>query len=157
MGFALWKFLHIVAMALWFGGMAALGIWTGRARRSGDPRIVAFAYSTAGRFYRGMVTGVALLSVFSGAMLMVVTNRPWFRPLPEHWLFQMQIVGITALLLTLFYVVPNARAIGSQAQSVAEGGEDAPEFARRVKRQVIVGNVVGLLLLYQVLLGSFRF
>lgn len=146
------SFLHLLGMALWLGGTAVLGMWTGRARRSGDAKLIAFGYAAAARLYRGVVAGAAMLSLLSGVGLTLATQRPWFRPFPEHWLFQMQIVGFAAFLVTLIFLVPNAGALAR----LAERPED-PEFATRVRRQVIVGNLVGLALIYLVILGSFRF
>ncbi len=87
---------------------------------------------------------------------MFVTNRPWFRPFPEHWLFQMQVIGLLVFLVTLLYVVPNAAALARLAERAAETGEEATDFRRRLRRQVIVGSVIGTALAYVVLIGAFR-
>lgn len=151
------RFFHLLGMAFWLGGMFTVSVWAARARKAGDVRITAFAYSAAQRLYRGVISAGAWLSIISGAALMVIGGRPWFRPFPEHWLFQMQLVGLIAFLMTVLYVVPNAGALATLAGNAAEGGQGAPEFATRVKRQAIVGSVVGGALIYLVLLGSVRF
>lgn len=153
----IWVFFHLLGMALWLGGMFALSMWTSRSRKADDLRVVAFAYSVAHRLYRGIVLGAAWLSVLSGVVLMFVTDRPWFRPFPEHWLFQMQILGIIAVLAFTFYVVPNAGALAMLAGQAAVEGEPSAAFNARVKKQAIVGSVIGAILVYQVLLGSLRF
>ena len=83
--------------------------------------------------------------------------RPWFRPFPEHWLFQMQVIGLIALILTLAVVVPNASALSALAEKAGETGAESAEFAGRVKRQAIYGSLVGVALVYLVLLGALRF
>jgi hypothetical protein len=150
-------FLHVLGMALWLGGMLVGSLWTSRARKTGEVKLVAFAYATAARLYREVVGGGVALSIGSGIILMIATDRPWFRPLPEHWLFQMQVLGWLAALVTVFYVMPNAAALARLADQAAESGEGASSFGARVKRQAIVGSLVGLLLVYLVLLGAVRF
>ena len=153
-------FFHLLGMALWLGGMLTLGVWTARARRSGDAHVVSFAYGTAGRLYKGVVSVGAWLSILSGGALMFVAGRPWFRPFPDHWLFQMQVLGIAAFLVTVAYLVPNSSALARLAES---GGSESPEaqrsaeFGKRVKRSAIFGSVVGVVLIYLILAGALRF
>lgn len=153
-------FFHLLGMAMWVGGMLTLAIWTARARRSGDAHIVSFAYGTAGRLYKGVVSIGAWLSILSGGALMFVTGRAWFRPFPEHWLFQMQVLGIAAFLVTVAYLVPNSSALARLAElgdSESAETERSAEFGRRVKRSAIFGSVVGAVLIYLILAGALRF
>jgi uncharacterized membrane protein len=150
-------FFHLLGMVLWLGGMLVGSIWTSRARKTGDLKLVAFAYTTAHRLYRGIVGGGVALSVASGVALMFAGGRPWFRPFPEHWLFQMQIVGLLVALVTVFYVMPNAAALARLAGQAAAEGEQMSGFGAKVRRQAIVGSLLGLLLVYLVLLGALRF
>jgi uncharacterized membrane protein len=156
MGRDLSVFVHLIGMALWLGGMFAAGIWTLQARRSGDAGVVAFAYGTARALYRGVVAVAATLSVLSGALLVFITQRPWFRPFPEHWLFQMQVFGLAAFLTTLLYLVPNAGTLARLAER-AVAGEASPDFEVGVKRQAIVASLIGAVLFYLVFLGAVRF
>lgn len=153
----LWSFLHLLGMAVWLGGMFTAGIWTSRARATGDRTVIAFAYGTARGIYRVIVAAGAWITIGAGAVLMFTTNRTWFSPFPEHWLFQMQIFGLIAFAVTVLYVIPNSTALARLAEDVAGTGELKPEFQKRVKRQAIVGSVVGGILIYAVLLGSLRF
>lgn len=150
-------FIHLLGMALWLGSLFTMGIVTARARATSDLSVIAFTYAVNHRLYRGLVVMSALLTTVAGVALMLVTGRPWFRPFPEHWLFQMQIVGLVALAATLFFVVPNSRALSSLAAEALDRGEPSPEFAGRVKRQAIAGSLVGMALVYLVLLGALRF
>jgi len=157
MRIGLWSFLHLLGMALWLGGMFTAGMWTSRARSTSDRTVIAFAYGTARRIYRGIVAAGAWVTIIAGAVLMFTTNRTWFQPFPEHWLFQMQIFGLLALAGTILYVIPNSTALARLADEGKEAGELSPEFQKRVKRQAIVGSAVGGILIYAVLLGSLRF
>ena len=84
---------------------------------------------------------------------MFAIEQPWFRPFPEHWLFQMQIVGLIAFLATVAFLVPNATAIAA----LAEADDSSAELRARVKKQALVGSVTGVALIYLVLLGALRF
>ncbi len=156
MSVEVWRFLHLLGMAVWLGSLATLGVWTARARASGDGKIVAFTYATSFRLYRRFVAVAATLTTVAGALLTFLTGRPWFRPSPEHWLFQMQILGLAAFLLTLLYLVPNAGALARLAERAADSGEPPAEFGRRVKRQAIAGGVLAIVMVYLVLLGAVR-
>lgn len=149
-------FVHLLAMALWLGGMFAAGIWTARARRAGDAAVLAFAYGAARTLYRAVVAVAATFSIVSGAALMLITERPWLQPFPDHWLFQMQLLGAAAFLVTLLYVVPNSAKLAWLAERAA-GGEGSGEFAARARRQAVAGSLVGAVLVYIVLAGSVRF
>jgi uncharacterized membrane protein len=150
-------FLHLAGMSIWLGAMFTSSIWTSRARRTGDGSTIAFAYSTALNLYKRLVSVAAVVTVLSGGILMLVTNRPWFRPFPEHWLFQMQVIGLIALLLTLAVVVPNSSAVAALAEKTKQTGDESAEFTGRVKRQAVYGSLVGAALVYLVLLGALRF
>ncbi len=88
---------------------------------------------------------------------MFVTDRAWFQPFPEHWLFQMQVVGLIAALVTVLYIIPNAAALAKLANQAAADREQMSRFGAKVKRQAIAGSLLGLLLVYLVLLGALRF
>jgi uncharacterized membrane protein len=152
----IWLFMHLVGVVIWMGGMFTLSIWTARARGSGDPQVIAFAYALADRVYRRMIAVAAAVTVVAGGILMVVTERPWFRMFPEHWLFQMQVVGLLALLATLFIILPNAGRLALITERGIDTDDDRLEFADRVKRQAIVGSLIGTLLGYLVLIGALR-
>ena len=150
-------FLHLLGMAFWLGGLFTLGVWTARARRTDDARVVTFAYGTAGRLYRGVVGGAAWLTVLAGVALVFAGDWRWFRPFPDHWLFQMQIIGLLVFLTTVLYLIPNGRTLARLGERAAGERETSSEFVSRVKRQAIVGSAVGGALIYLVLLGALRF
>ncbi|MGD2151697.1 MAG: DUF2269 family protein [Gemmatimonadales bacterium] len=152
----IWLFLHIIGVALWLGGTFTLSLWTSRARGSGHPETIAFAYGTARRLYRGLVAVAATVTIVAGAILMIATGRPFFRPFPEHWLFQMQVVGLLAYLATLFIVLPTASRLAKLAERGGELEEDKAMFAAKVRQQAIVGSLVGALLVYVVLVGALQ-
>lgn len=152
----IWLFLHLIGVALWLGGMFVLSLWTSRARASGSQEVIAFAYATAERLYRGLIAVAASVTIVAGAILIIATGRAFFRPFPEHWLFQMQVAGLLAFLATLFIVLPTAGKLATLAERGGELEEDKALFAAKVKQQAIVGSLVGALLVYVVLTGALR-
>jgi uncharacterized membrane protein len=152
----IWLFLHLIGMALWLGGMFTLSMWTSKARASGNQEVIAFAYATARRLYRGLVAVAATVTIVAGAILVIATGRAFLQPFPEHWLFQMQVAGLLAFLATLFIVLPTAGTLAALAERAGELEEDKAQFAAKVKQQAIVGSLVGALLVYVVLTGALR-
>lgn len=151
-----WLFLHLIGAAFWLGGMFTLSLWTSRARKSGDAEVVAFSYDAARRLYNSLVAVGSILTVVAGAILMFATGRTWLRPFPEHWLFQMQVFGLIAFLLTLAIVIPNAGRLAELAARKSELEEDRARFAGRVRQQAIAGSLVGAILIYVILIGALR-
>jgi uncharacterized membrane protein len=152
----IWLFLHLIGVALWLGGMLTLSLWTSKARATVNQEVITFAYATARRLYRGLIAVAATLTIVAGAILMIATGRNFFRPFPEHWLFQMQVAGLLAFLATLFIVLPTAGRLAALAERAGELEEDKAEFAAKVKQQAIVGSLVGALLVYVVLAGALQ-
>ncbi len=152
----IWLFLHLIGVALWLGGMFTLSLWTSKARASGVQEVIAFAYATAERLYRSLIAVAATVTIVAGAILIIATGRPFLRPFPEHWLFQMQVAGMLAFLATLFIVIPTAGRLATLAERGGELEEDKAKFAAKVKQQAIVGSVVGALLVYVVLTGALQ-
>ncbi|NIW38922.1 MAG: hypothetical protein GWN32_21475, partial [Gemmatimonadetes bacterium] len=66
----IWLFFHLIGVALWLGGMFTISLWTSRARATGTQEVIAFAYTTARRLYRGVVAAAAAVTVVAGAILM---------------------------------------------------------------------------------------
>ncbi|UCC71190.1 MAG: hypothetical protein JSV86_12430 [Gemmatimonadota bacterium] len=151
----IWLFLHLIGVVIWLGGMFILTVWTSRARATGQQDLIAFAYATQRVLYR-VVAVAAAVTVAAGAILMIATGRPWFRPFPEHWLFQMQALGLIAFLATLFFVLPTAGALADLAERGGELESDKAKFTAKLKQQAIVGSLVGALLIYVVLIGALR-
>lgn len=150
-------FLHLLGTVFWLGGMFTSSIWTSRARRTDDARVIAFAYRTASRLFRGVVSGGAWVTILAGVGLVFLGDWSWFRPFPAHWLFQMQILGILAFLATVFYLIPNARTLAELAGRAVEAGERGEEFASARRWHAIVGSATGGVLIYTILLGALRF
>lgn len=149
-------FLHILGIVLWLGVILSLAFVTGRAARAEDRRIAAFAYRTAARIHKTLGLAGMLLTVGSGVALTAARGYPFFQPFPEHWLFQMQVLGTAAFLLALFYQLPLADRLARAAEASAAAGEDSAAYGKYRKRNAVVSSVLGLILLLVVAFGSLR-
>lgn len=149
-------FLHVVGFALWFGVTLTLALLVVRANRAGDAAAVGFVYRASSRLLRGPGLIGMLLTILSGFGLTGVAGYALFRPFPNHWLFQMQLLGVLAFLLAVFVQLPNAERLARAAEASAAAGEASASFLRFRKRNAIVSSIVGTLLLVVALLGTAR-
>lgn len=150
-------FVHVLGVALWLGLALVLSFVTGRARKEGGPETVAFAYRTSHRIMKTLGLAGMVLTVGGGAALvMVAPEWSWFQAFPDHWLFQMQILGFLAFGLGAFYQLPLGGRLADAAEASAERGEATDAFRRNRKRYAIVASVNGFILLLLVLLGTVR-
>lgn len=149
-------FVHVVGFALWFGVTLTLALLTVRANRSGEPAAIGFMYRSSSGLLRGPGLLGMLLTIGSGFALTAVMDYGFFRPFPNHWLFQMQLLGSIAFLLALFVQLPNAERLARAAEASAAAGEHSAAFIRFRRRNAIVSSVNGGLLLLVALLGTVR-
>lgn len=149
-------FLHILGIALWLGVALTLAFFTARAARAEDRRIAAFAYRAASRIHKTLGVAGMVLTVGSGLALTPARGYAFFQPFPNHWLFQMQVLGIGAFLLALLYQIPLSDRLARAAEASASAGEDSAAYEKYRKRNAIVSSIVGLLLIVVIALGTFR-
>jgi hypothetical protein len=97
-----------------------------------------------------------LLTVGGGIALMVERGYPWFQPFPNHWLFQMQLLGILAFAVGVFYLIPIGYRLAEAAEASAAAGEDSAAFTRFRRQSAIVSSVVGLVLIVVLALGALK-
>ncbi len=149
-------FLHVLGIVLWLGITLTMAILSVRARRGGDRGVIAFTYRATCDLLKGPGLVGAILAVGSGFALMSVLDYGFFRPFPNHWLFQMQLLGVTAFVLTLALQIPNAGRLARAAEAVAAAGEESAAFVTFRKRNALLGSIIGFLLLVNILLGTLR-
>ena len=97
-----------------------------------------------------------LLNIVSGFGLTAIGGFGYFQPTPNHWLFQMQLLGIVAFALALLVQIPNAGRLASAAEAIASTGEENTSFQQFKKRNAVVSSLNGLILLLVTLLGALR-
>lgn len=153
---ALFLFVHVLGIVLWIGLGVALPFITGRARREGDLEVVAFAYRTSDRLMRTLGLAGMVLTLAGGVGLVESMGYGWFRPFPHHWLFQMEVLGIAAFAVGLFYQIPLGGRVAREAEASAEQGQLTDGFRKYRKRNAITGAVMGFVLLVVLVLGAVK-
>lgn len=150
------RFAHVLGVVLWMGAAVTLPFVTGPAARSDDWDVTAFAYRVNARLMTTLgLTGIGL-TLLAGIGLTAATPYEFFRPFPNHWLFQMQVLGIAASLAGALYQVPLARRLAREAEAAAEAGRETDDFARYRKRYAVVGSVIGVVLLVVLVLATLK-
>ena len=150
------QFLHDLGFVLWLGVTLSMAFVTAGAVRSGNRGAIAFAYRTSARLYKTLGLAGMVITVAAGIGLMMALGHPFFRPFPAHWLFQMQVLGIAAFLVSVLYLVPAGDRLAEAAEASASAGEDSAAFVRYRKRVAIVSSIVGGVLLIVLLFGTVR-
>lgn len=151
-----WLFLHVLGFTLWVGVAVTTAFLAARARRAGNPSNVAFAYRASSQLMKTLGLVGMVLTVGAGFLLTAARDHPFFQPFPEHWLFQMQLLGSLAFLVGVLYQVPLADRLARAAEASAEAGEESEAFRKYRKRNAVLGSVVGTVLLLIVLLGTLQ-
>jgi uncharacterized membrane protein len=152
----LFLFLHVLGVVLWLGLGITLPFITGPAGREEDLEVAAFAYGAADRLTRTLGLSGMILTLVGGIGLTMVLGYPWFRPFPNHWLFQMQVLGIVSVAVGILYQVPLASRLAREARASAQAGERTEAFRKYRKRHAIVGSAIGGLLLIVLLLATLK-
>lgn len=150
------RFVHILGLVLWLGVTFTLSALAVRAARSENREVVAFTYRAACHLLKGPGLAGMIMTLASGLGLAGVLDYGFFRPFPNHWLFQMQLLGSIAFLLALLYQIPLADRLARAAEARAAAGEASAAFVKFRKRNAIVGSVIGFLLVVSIFLGAVR-
>mgnify|MGYP006284144117 FL=1 len=150
------RFVHVLGVVLWMGAAVTLPFVTGRAARADTPGVTAFAYRINARLMTTLGLGGMILTLVGGVWLTAEMGYEFFRPFPNHWLFQMQVLGIASALVGALYQVPLSRRLAREADRSAESGTESEDFARYRKRYAIVGSLVGLVLFVVLVLATVK-
>jgi len=150
------QFVHDLGFVLWLGVTLTMAFVTAGAARSGNLEVIAFAYRTSARVYKTLGLAGMVLTLVAGIALTMALGHPFFRPFPAHWLFQMQLLGIAAFVVSALYLIPVSVRLAIAAEASAAAGQESATFARLRKRVAIVSSIVGGVLLIVLLLGTLR-
>jgi hypothetical protein len=152
----LFLFLHVLGVVLWVGLAVTLPFVTGPAAREENLEVAAFAYGAADRLTRTLGLGGMFLTLIGGIGLTIIGGYGWFHPFPNHWLFQMQLLGLVSIAVGIGYQVPLAARLAREARASAEVGAVTEAFLTYKRRHAIVGSAIGFLLLLVVLLATLK-
>lgn len=134
----LFKFLHVVAVVVWIGGLVAVGVLTARLARAED-RAVFAAVARQSRFFGaavlGPTAGVALLAGFA----MIGVSGLGF-PLWVVW-------GIGAVVLSVALGATLIRRAGEALGERLAAAAPGDPGVRALQRRLATLNAVNVLLL----------
>lgn len=153
---SLLRFVHVIGFVLWLGVTLTLALVTGKAVRTGDRGVIAFAYRVSSRILKTWGLAGMVLTLVGGFGLMFSIGYPLFQPFPNHWLFQMQVLGSLSFLVSAFYLVPISDRLADAAEASATAGEESATFRKYRRRVAVVSSIVGALLLVIIFLGTLR-
>lgn len=149
-------FLHVLGIALWLGVTLTMAFVTVRGHRSGEREASAFAYRANCTLLKILGLPAMLLTVGSGFALVGVRGYGFFQPVPDHWLFQMQLLGSLAFLAAVLYQIPNAERLARAAEATAAAGEESGAYVKFRRRNAIAGSLIGIVLILLIFLGTVR-
>ena len=136
--YELWLFLHISAMALWFGGAVVVQVFGALAKASGDPARSAAFGKDVGRVGPWVFMPSSLVVLVSGILLVNEGNWDW-----GEWFIVLGLAGWAIVSFTAFgYITRSMKLIG--VRMATEG--PSPELGAEVNRLVLLARVLILVL-----------
>jgi uncharacterized membrane protein len=137
--YLLLKYLHVLAVIAWIGGLFALVVLNARLAREGDPAMLAVVGRQSEFFGRSVLGPAMLVTLLAGLATAGVARFPFSTP----WI----VWGIVGFFISIAVgVVAVSRAAGELATvaRTVPPGDDRLDAARR---RVIALNAINLLLL----------
>lgn len=140
--YLLLKFIHIVSVIVWIGGLVALVALNARMARSGDGMMMA-ALGQQSEFFGRSILGPAMgITLLAGLATAGVAGFPF----TTAWV----VWGIVGFALSIAIgVVAVGRAASSLAGLARQAGLDDPRVDA-ARRRLIALNVVNILLLLSI-------
>jgi uncharacterized membrane protein len=136
----LFKFLHIVAVIIWIGGVVMVGMLNARVGRTGDRSAMAILGQQSAVLGRTLI-GPAAGSAFVAGMVMIVDDGIEFTTLWVLW-------GMIAIILSMFLGAGPIRRTGDELAIGASNPK--PEQARvaALGNRLRTLNAVNLIILF---------
>ncbi len=144
-------FLHIVAIVTWIGGGVLLVPWGGRARRSGQPQVVAFAAETTAWLIGRVLVWAMLVTVATGLILAVVEGL--VSPVPRWLIAKTALVAVTVAAVLAVQRPTGQALVAALRGSSRKASAQVPHLAR-LQRQL--GMAISLLALVIMALAIFK-
>jgi putative copper export protein len=141
--------LHLIAAAVWAGGLVFLALAVGVARKTvSEPERIELFRGLGRRF--ALVGGIALLVLIATGTDMATDRIPDWGELTDtdygQTLFEKLILVAIVIVLTLFHSLVQGPALTRlREQAVADPGN--PDLQQRIRRRAAIGGVVQMLTL----------
>ena len=136
------KFIHIISVIVWIGGMIMLTVLNGRLAKSGPPEAVRALGQQSGALSMTLFLPAVLLTVITGIGLVQV-GRLGFG---QKWILWGIIGAVVSFIVGGVLTGGTARKL---AQQIARGEVDAAQVAA-VQRRIMVFVFVNLLVLLSI-------
>ena len=140
----LMRFAHVLAMAVWIGGLFAGLVIAGQGRtQTGLAR--QSSYGLLGKVYSIVIGPAVLITIVTGiALTMSMAQRVGSAAMGHPRVWVMQAAGLLAAVLALFVELPSASSLARLAGSLDEGAT-SPAFERLQRRLSMVTQLVAAL------------
>lgn len=133
------KFIHVLAVIFWIGGITAMAIWTFRAAGEGDLTSLAVTMRHAS-FYGQRVVGPASGFVLLAGIAMVITAKiSWSTP----WVIWGLMGIVIHMVLGFAVLAKNSERI---AQLAVSPNPDRTQLAAAVKKQKTAATIYVLIM-----------
>ena len=141
--YELWLFLHLSAVIVWIGGATVAQIFGVLAQRSGDPAQSAAFGQSMGFIGPKIFAPASILVLISGVLLTEDGNWEW----SETFVWLGIVLWAAVSFVAFAYLTRAMSRVG--ARLAAEG--PSPELGAEVRRLVLLGRVLTLVLFVIVL------
>ena len=136
----LFKFLHVVAVIVWVGGLVAISVINARLAREHDPAQMAPLTRASGFFGGVIVAPAAALTLIAG-LVMVANARMSFATLWIAW-------GLGGLLVSLLLGATLIRRAGTELSAAIQGADSDPSRTEALQRRLRTLSLLNLLILF---------
>jgi len=144
-------FLHLVAIVTWIGGGMLLAPWGARARRGGQPHLIAFAAETTASLTDRALVPAMLMAVATGLALAFVEGL--VSPVPRWLIAKTALVAVTVAAALALQRPTGQALVAALRASSRKANAQVPHLARRQRQW---GMVIGLLALVIMALAIFK-
>jgi uncharacterized membrane protein len=131
MPYETWIFVHLAGVIVFFANFVAAFFWRARAERTGDPRLLAYAYRTLNAADAWLTTPSVAAILAGGVGAAVSVGLPILR---TPWVFWSLVSFSLSGLVFVLRVLPLQRALADQAEDgVRTGRFDLQAHRRRAR------------------------
>jgi uncharacterized membrane protein len=137
--YSLFKFLHVIAVIVWIGGVVTLNVLTARLAREQNGAVLA-SLSRQAAFYGRAVLGPAAAITLVAGLVMVANAQISFATLWVAW-------GLVAILLSAVLGASLIRQANERLSRLAPTAEPGEPRVLALRRRAQTLNLINLLLL----------
>lgn len=138
MAYNFFKFLHIVAIVVWIGGVVAVGVLNARFARREAASVLA-AVARQSRFVGAFVIGPAALTALVAGIVMMYVSHVGF----TLWI----VWGIVAMILSIALGATVLRRAGTQLSERVAAADSGDPHVALLERRLALWSAVNIVVL----------